>query len=168
MPTIYFISVLIHILSAIVWVGGMFFLILILIPVLRNPEYKSIFSTLFRRIGIRYRLIGWISLVLLIITGTINLAYRGYGLSDLQSGVIFQGTFGHILLQKLIIVALILIVSLIHDFWLGPRTSALIGKDPASLEAKRYRTLASWLGRVNFLMALIVVALAVMLVRGGL
>ena len=168
MPILYFISVLIHILSAIIWVGGMFFLILILIPVLRNPEYKSIFSTLFRRIGVRYRLIGWISLILLIVTGSVNLAYRGYGFSDLWTGLIFKGTFGHILLQKLIIVGLVLLLSVIHDFWLGPRTTALIRKDPTSPEAKQSRTIASWLGRINFIMALLVVALAVMLVRGGL
>ncbi len=168
MPIGYFISVLIHILSAVVWVGGMFFLVLILIPVLRKPEYQSIFSTLFRQVGVRYRLIGWVSLILLLVTGTINLAYRGYGFSDFFSGLIFRGTFGHILLQKLIFVGIILVLSIVHDFWIGPRTSALIRQDPVSPESMRYRRMASWLGRLNFIMAIIIVALAVMLVRGGL
>lgn len=145
----------------------MFFLILVLVPVLRSPEYESIFSKLFLKIGRRFRNVGWISLCLLVLTGIINLAFRGYGLSDLMSGAVFAGTFGHILLQKLIAVVLILLISLAHDFWIGPRALALIRQDPRSPESRKYRRMTAWLGRLNFILAILVVALAVILVRGG-
>jgi copper resistance protein D len=167
MHTLYIISVFIHILSAIVWVGGMFFLILVLIPVLREPEHKGIFSRLFSQIGTRFRTVGWVSLFLLIVTGTLNLAFRGYGISDLISGRIFEGRFGRILLEKLVIVALILLISVVHDFWIGPRASDLIRQDPQSPASRKFRGAAVMLGRINFILAVLVVLLAVMLVRGG-
>ncbi|NIP29346.1 MAG: DUF4149 domain-containing protein, partial [Candidatus Dadabacteria bacterium] len=104
---------------------------------------------------------------IMIVTGTINLGYRGFGVSDLLSGSLFLGTFGKILLQKLIVVAIILLLSILHDFWIGPLATSLIRKDPLSPKSTKYRRIASWLGRINFIMAIIVVALAVTLVRGG-
>jgi uncharacterized membrane protein len=168
MQTLYVISVFIHIVSAIIWIGGMFFLVLVLIPVLREPEFRSLFPSLFHRVGVRYRLIGWISLALLVLTGTFNLAYRGFGLDDLFSGQLFEGPFGRTLLMKLIMVALILVVSSVHDFWLGPAASALMGEDTLSPRGKSLRRSAIIMGRLNFVLSLLVVILAVFLVRGGL
>ncbi|MEQ9618403.1 MAG: CopD family protein [Deltaproteobacteria bacterium] len=167
MQILYLISVWLHIISSIIWVGGMFFLILVLIPVLRDPEYESIFSRLFLKIGQRFRNVGWISLCLLVLTGIINLAFRGYDFSDFLSGRIFVGTFGHVLLQKLVAVVLILLISIVHDFWIGPRAMALIRREPKSPESRKYRLITVWLGRLNFVLAILVVALAVVLVRGG-
>jgi putative copper export protein len=167
MQTLYVISVFIHILSATVWVGGMFFLILVLIPVLRKPELQGFFPAVFYQAGVRFRLVGWVSLILLIITGTINLACRGYGFSDLLTGRIFDGSFGRVLLQKLIIVGLVLLISIVHDFWIGPRASEIIREDPLSPRGKSFRRAAVMLGRLNFILALLVVLLAVLLVRGG-
>src|SRR3990167_5383061 len=167
MQTLYAVSVYLHIISATVWVGGMFFLILVLIPVLRKPEFRGLFPTLFYQAGVRFRLVGWISLVLLIITGTFNLSYRGFGFADLTTGRLFAGPFGHTLLVKLIAVGLILIVSAVHDFWLGPRATELIREDPLSPCGRRLRQAAVMMGRLNFILALLAVFLAVILVRGG-
>ena len=167
MQTLYLISVFIHILSATVWVGGMFFLILVLIPVLRKPELQGFFATVFYQAGVRFRLVGWASLILLIITGTLNLAYRGFNISDLLTGRIFERPFGRALLLKLIAVGLILLISVAHDFWIGPRASEIIREDPFSPSGKSLRRAAVMLGRLNFILALLVVLLAVLLVRGG-
>lgn len=167
MQTLYTISVFIHIISATVWVGGMFFLILILIPVLRKDEFRPIFPAVFHRAGVRFRVVGWASLILLILTGAFNLAYRGFGFSDLLSGRLFYGPFGRTLLMKLVLVALILVVSAVHDFWIGPKASALVREDPRSPRGIGMRRAAVMLGRLNFVLALLVVFLAVILVRGG-
>jgi putative copper resistance protein D len=167
MHTLYIISVYVHILSAAVWVGGMFFLILVLIPVLRKPELRESFPAVFYQAGVRFRLVGWVSLALLIVTGTFNLAFRGFTISDLLTGRIFEGSFGHTLLSKLIAVGLILIVSVIHDFWIGPKAGEIIREDPFSPRGRSLRRMAVMLGRLNFFLALLVVLLAVMLVRGG-
>lgn len=167
MQTLYITSVFLHIVSAIIWIGGMFFLILVLIPVLRKPEFRPLFPSLFHNVGLRYRLVGWISLALLIITGIFNLGYRGYGFGDLVSGRLFEGPFGRTLFMKLVTVALILMISAIHDFWLGPTAGALLREDPLSPRGLSMRRAAVMLGRLNFVLALLVVLLAVLLVRGG-
>ncbi len=166
MKILYLVSVFIHILSAIVWVGGMVFLVAILVPVLKNYEDKSLFSKLFHLVGVKFRLIGWISLLLLIITGIFNLDFRGYDMVDLWNGTLFKGTFGHVLMQKLIAVAVILVISILHDFWIGPKATKLATEKPFSPEHMRYRKMASWIGRINFLLGLMAVAMGIVLVRG--
>jgi copper resistance protein D len=52
------------------------------------------------------------------------------------------------------------------DFSLGPRASLAIARDPTSSEAQLLRRRASLLGRVNVVLALVLVAAGVMLVRG--
>ena len=167
MQTLYTFSVFIHIVSAIIWIGGMFFLILVLIPVLRKPEFSPLFPSLFHNIGIRYRLVGWVSLALLVMTGIFNLAYRGYSIGDLLSGRLFEGPFGRTLYMMLVTVALILVVSAVHDFALGPKAGVLLREDPNSPRGRSLRRAAVMLGRLNFVLALLVVFLAVVLVRGG-
>ena len=68
--------------------------------------------------------------------------------------------FGRTVVLKLAAFALVLMVSAVHDFVVGPRAAAAIERDAASPET------ASLLGRLNALLALALVAIAVALVRG--
>jgi putative copper resistance protein D len=162
----YLLSVWLHILAAATWLGGMLFLALVVVPSLRRPEYQSMAAPFVHRLGVRFRWLGWLCLGLLILSGTFNLIYRGYGWDDLWSGRLWQGPFGQALGIKLFLVAVILVLSAMHDFRIGPRATALWQANPASPEAKRWRRQASWIGRLNLILALVVVALAVILVRG--
>jgi hypothetical protein len=63
-------------------------------------------------------------------------------------------------------VALILAISAAHDFWLGPRATRAWQAAPASPQARRLRRQATWLARLNAVLALATVALGVLLVRG--
>jgi uncharacterized membrane protein len=166
MHAFYLFSVWLHILAAIVWIGGMAFLILVLVPAIRQPQYRGVFASLIHWTGLRFRLVGWVCMGLLLLTGTFNLAYRGFGWTDLWSGKLWQGSFGTILGAKLLLVAVILVASTVHDFSIGPRATSELQQAPASTEAVRLRRQATWLGRLNMLLALVVVALGVMLVRG--
>ncbi len=166
MRIFYILSVWLHILAAATWIGGMIFLALAVVPLLRRPEYGGIAASLVHWLGVRFRWIGWVCLGLLVLSGTFNLIYRGYGWDDIWSGRLWQGPFGQALGIKLFLVAVILIMSAVHDFRIGPRATALWQANPASPEAKRLRRQASWIGRLNLILALAVVALAVILVRG--
>lgn len=167
MRALYLMSVWLHILAAVTWIGGMLFLVLVLIPIIRRPEHRGIAAPLVHLTGVRFRQVGWASLGLLILSGIINLAYRGYGWDDLLNGTLVQGPFGRILGIKLFMVATILVVSAVHDFVVGPRASTVLRANPSSPDALRLRRRAGWLGRTNLILAAIVVALGVMLVRGG-
>ena len=168
MRGLYLLSVWLHILAAAVWIGGIVFLSLVLVPVSRNPDYRSVASSIIQGTGIRFRVVGWICLSVLILSGVFNLYYRGFGFIGFFRGLLGQGSFGTVLTIKLLLVSIILLISAIHDFLIGPKAMSLWQADPTSPEALRLRRLASLIGRANLILALLVVALGVVLVRGGL
>ncbi len=163
---LYLAAVWLHILSAVVWIGGAAFIALVLVPALRRPDFRGMAPALLRASALRFRAVGWISLSLLVVTGTAILVLRGLGPSTWLDGSIFAGRFGHTLAVKLSLVSIILALSGVHDFLLGPRAAAVILRDPESAEAAKARRLASWMGRLTLLLGLLVVAAAVVLVRG--
>ena len=162
MHTAYLVSVWLHLLAAMAWVGGMIFLVAVVVPLLRRPEMREHATELLRTTGNRFRTLGWIALTTLVVTGTFNILHRGFSFGQILSGDVFQGQWGRVLAHKLGMVAVILVMSAVHDFWIGP--TALRDPDPARRE--KFRKSASIFGRVNFALALAVVALAVTLVRG--
>ena len=66
---------------------------------------------------------------------------------------------------KLVLVLLVLLLSAVHDFAVGPRAAALKRADPDSVRARSLGRLASRIARANLLLTLAILALAVMLVR---
>jgi putative copper export protein len=165
MHTLYLISVWIHVLAATAWVGGMLFLVLVVVPWLRRGGRVDA-AIFLRETGRRFRNVGWACFGLLLVTGTFNLWVRGVRLADFTRVEWLSSPFGLTVLLKLGVFVLILTMSSVHDFSLGPQATLAIGRDPRSPEAEALRRRASLLGRVNLLLALIVVALGVMLVRG--
>jgi len=167
MKAFYLFSVCLHILAAATWLGGMLFFVIVLMPITRRAEYSGIAAELMQWLGIRFRWLGWICFGLLVLTGTLNLLYRGIAWATLEDARLWHGALGRILGVKLLLVAIILLASAYHDFFVGPRAAAVWQATPASPTARRLRLQARWLGRINLPLALIVVAFAVMLVRGG-
>lgn len=166
MHTLYLFSVWLHIIAAIVWIGGMVFLALVVVPVLRRPEHRRIMVALMSETGKRFRVVGWVCLGTLLLTGVANLTSHGVRWVDIGSGQFFVGDFGHTLGGKLVLVGLVLVLSVLHDFFIGPRATEVGRTAPGSADALRLRRQASWLGRINLLLALMIVVLAVVLVRG--
>ncbi len=74
---LYLLNVTVHVLAAVLWLGSMFFLALVGAPVLRRVEPPATRAALFRELGIRYRTLGWITLAVLLVTGVLNLQFRG-------------------------------------------------------------------------------------------
>lgn len=165
MHTLYLVSVWLHILAAMTWVGGMIFLVVVIVPMLRKPEMRERAGELFGVLGARFRVVGWIALGTLVLTGVFNTLQRGYRLEQLFSGAVFVGSWGHILELKLAFVWLVLVLGAIHDFWLGPRATRLLREGAPAPERERARRLASVLGRTTFAFSLAIVGLAVALVR---
>ena len=134
----------VHVLAAITWVGGMLFVALVLVPVMRAQTDAALRARLLHQVGVRFRTVGWAALVLLLATGLLNLWLWPYLLALPR----FQ--------WKLSLAALALVLSVVHDFVLGPRAGAP-GADPA------LRVRASWIARVNVVVVLIVVVLGLAL-----
>jgi len=157
----------IHLLCAIIWVGGMLFLGLVVVPATRGmppADRGALLSTL----GRRFRYVGWVVVLILIVTGIMNAHYHGVTIHSVTSGGLFESDFGKILTAKVIVVGLMLALSLVHDLVVGPAMSrALLSSDAAAIEAAAVlRRRTAVLARVSALLAVVVVALAVLLVRG--
>jgi copper resistance protein D len=140
MNSLYLASVWLHIVAAMAWVGGMIFLVSSVIP-LKKPEFTVAAAR-------RFRVVGWVSLAALVVTGVFNVMHRGYRLEHFFSGEVFIGGWGRTLALKLACVLFVIVLSLVHD-----------------LRAEKGGTFAKVSGRVTFMVSLAIVALATTLVR---
>jgi copper resistance protein D len=134
----------VHLLAVMTWVGGMLFIALVLVPVTRGLEDRALRTRLVQVSGRRFRAVGWIALGVIVASGLGNLALR----PELLWAPRFQAK------ATLVVVALIL--SAVHDFVLGPRA----GRPGAEASA---RVVASWMARLNVVVALAIVALGLAL-----
>ncbi len=134
----------IHVLAAVTWIGGMLFIALVLVPVTRRLDDAALRTRLIRDTGRRFRTVGWIALGLLVLTGIGNLWFYPIFLRSPR----FHAKLGFVLVA--------LVLSVVHDFVLGPRAGQP-GADPT------LRVRASWIARVNVLVALAIVALGLAL-----
>lgn len=163
--TLYWINVTLHVLAAFVWLGGTLFLGIVGAPVLRRVEPPELRAELFRRLGERFRTVGWAAVAILLATGVANLHFRGLLARDVLFDPAFWGTaYGRTLKWKLVAVGAILVVSAYHDLVVGPGASRLGSGTP---EARHARRQAAWLGRLAVMIGIVIVVLAVRLARGG-
>ncbi len=158
--TAYVVSVYLHILAAATWVGGIIFLVAVVVPSLRRAPNPA----LLREAVFRFRTVGWIAFAVLLATGLYNLHVRGIGWSELTDPAFRATSSGKALLVKLACFAVVIALQAVHDFSIGPR--ALAAMEQGSPEAQRLRKQAGWFGRINGLITLVIVFCAVVVVRG--
>lgn len=165
MHVLYLVSVWLHLLAVITWVGGMAFLVVVVVPFLRRGD-RAQAAALLRDTGKRFRTVGWICFAIVLVTGTYNLWARGVRFGSFLDADWRASPFGTAVLVKLSLFVAVLLLSAIHDFAIGPRASDELVRAPGSARGERLRRLASRMGRGNALLALALVAMGVILVRG--
>ena len=150
----------VHLIAAMVWIGGMAFLTLVASPSLRRSVSPEIQAMLYKDIGRRFKLVGWICIFVLIFTGPINIYHHIASHNMIYNGE--DGFHGYFVL-KLGLVLIMIVISLFHDFVLGPLLSERVRE---GLEPSRFlRLVVPWMGRVNLILGLIVVFLCLVLVQ---
>jgi uncharacterized membrane protein len=112
-----FLVMWVHLIAVVTWIGGLLFVPLVLKPALRGLTPESQQAQVLRRVGLRFRTIAWVSLITLILTGAFNMLYEG-GSARLES------TWGAVLMLKLLLVAIAVGLTLVHDFILDPYASS--------------------------------------------
>jgi uncharacterized membrane protein len=163
--SLYHLNVTVHVLAALFWLGGMFFLAAVGAPVLRNVEPPALRAQLFRALGERFRRVGWAAIAVLLVTGVLNLHFRGVLAARVLADAGFWGSpYGRALAWKLGAVTAMLIVQAVHDFAVGPAASRLMAGSPDALVARRR---AALLARASAILGIVVVIAAVRLARGG-
>jgi uncharacterized membrane protein len=161
----YHLVVTLHVLAALLWLGGMFFLGVVGAPVLRAIEPAALRQRLFHLLGVRFRTVGWVAIAVLLVTGTIMLRARGLMAWSgvLGSAAFWRTPIGVALAFKLASVVTMIVVSAVHDFLVGPAASRAAA---GSAEAVALRRRAALLARLNALVGLLLVVAATRLARG--
>ncbi|NGZ08015.1 MAG: hypothetical protein CV088_01335 [Nitrospira sp. LK70] len=152
--------VVLHILAAVTWIGGMMFLSLVLAPLVRGRKAVPEFVALFRSAALRFRPIVWVAIAVLLTTGPMLLSLRGVHVTN-------PASWPGIVTVKLMLVALLLFLTLLHDLVFGPqvsRVSAIPDSQRTPNDQVVFKT-ARWLPRLSLLAALAVVIAATMLAR---
>lgn len=164
MRELYLTSVTLHVLAALYWLGGMWFLALVAAPVLRRdlaPEQRAL---VFQKVGHRFRFQGWLALAVLLVTGVANMQLRGWLRPEVMGEAGFWASpLGHALAGKLGMVLVMFALAGIHDFLLGPLASPETPPD----RRQQLRRAAVWVARINAVAGLVLVYFAVRLARGG-
>lgn len=103
-----------HVMAAVVWIGGMLFLSLVAVPVLKPRSSGPTHAELFRSMARRFRLIVWMAIATLLTTGPVLLSLRGFSLLE-------PAQWPAVLSVKLGLVALLFTLTGTHDLLIGPR-----------------------------------------------
>lgn len=150
-------SLFLHIIAALFWIGGMLFMTIVVAPFLKTIEDPNERSRIYQVVGKGFRFWGWIAIIILVITGPLNLYLMGIPMGSLIDPSFHSTPYGKALAVKISFVILIVVTSLLHDFVFGPKARNSPG----------YSSFAKWLGRSNLFTAIIIVLFAVFLRLGG-
>ncbi|MCX5723623.1 MAG: DUF4149 domain-containing protein [Nitrospirae bacterium] len=149
-----------HLVAAISWIGGAIFLSVVLVPVLKRAPFASQKSLIFRAIARRFRSVVWGAIVTLLLTGPLLLHQRGIPVAD-------PAGWPMVLMAKLGLVTVLLLLTLTHDFILGPRVGRIL-QLPMENRARFDHALvlwSPWIARFSLLLTLAILFAAVLLVR---
>jgi copper resistance protein D len=149
-----------HLLAAVSWIGGTIFLSVVLVPVLRRAQFAPQKALLFRTTAIRFRVVVWGSIAILLLTGPMLLHERGIPIMN-PSG------WPTVLSIKLGLVAILLLITGAHDLIVGPRVGKIL-QIPVESRTRLDQAMVGWspwIARSTLLLTLAVLLAAVMLVR---
>ncbi len=156
--------VYIHVIAAITWLGGMLFLAMVMVPLARRDA--GVGFAMLRDAAKKFVPVAWASMAALTVTGG-YLAWTHWGI---RPGAFFggEGHFVQFLQMKTGLFVIVILASIAHDFWLGPMMMDRLEAARSSgspLPTGPARLFVQWAARVNLLLVLAVVALAVVMTR---
>ena len=160
----YQVLVLIHVIGAITWLGGMLFLLMVMVPLARRDAGVG-FGSL-RAAAEKFVPIAWASKVVLAGSG----AYLAWTYWNVRPETFLTGDthFLSYLQMKTGVFVIVIILSLLHDFWLGPRMMDRLDAARSSgspLPTGLGRLFVQWVARINLLLVIWIVAYAVWMTR---
>ena len=151
-----------HVTAAVVWIGGNLILAMVIVPYFKKSVAPVERIRILTRIGKQFEPIVWICVMILFFSGLFNV-FRAIG-GDTEAIKLFMRTLG----IKLILFLILVILTWIHGFIMGPRLrQAVEALDPGTQELpeeidKMRRSMAivsSLMGVVSLLVLLAAVAL---------
>ena len=122
MPT--YVVTWIHLLAAMTFIGGWMFVQLVVRPSLtegkaKSPSMESL--EIVRKVGQRFKMVGWVSLMALIFTGASQLL-------DESGSARIETSWGLIMMLKLFVFAIVGGLIFVHDLIIDPYGASVNGK----------------------------------------
>ncbi len=152
----------IHIVAVTVWLGPQFFLFVAAVPAVRVIEDAEVRLRVMRVIVNRFGWLVWAAMAVIVLSGVSNLFQEQSDTAlDLSSSDL---RYFHIFTTKMVLVGLIVILTALHTFVIGPRQLRLqeeMGSDSA--EVARLRRLSIVISGVALLASVAVVYVAALL-----
>ena len=156
--------VFLHVISAITWLGGMLFLLMVMIPLARRDAGVG-FGVL-RSAAEKFVPVAWAAKVVLAGSG----AYLAWEYWNVRPETFFTGDthFLSYLQRKTGLFVIVVLLSLAHDFWLGPRMMDRLEAARSTgspLPTGPSRLFVQWAARINLVLVIWVVVFAVWMTR---
>ncbi|MGB0911730.1 MAG: CopD family protein [Nitrospirales bacterium] len=150
----------IHLIAAIFWVGGMLFLSLVAVPLLKESADPAQAQRWFLPLARRFRTFVWVAITILILSGA-------WLLPQHVSDFLPLSEWPAMVVIKLLLVLLLIVISVGHDRIMGPKVRSI--KQKVTAEWTRVDhvivTFAPWIGRMTMILGLIIVLAGAILVR---
>ena len=130
---------IVHLLSASVWVGGTVVLVFVGVPAIRKLEGEAR-ATAMKALGRRWRPLGWSAMGIAILSGLwLTEIHGGFNSAALSTD------FDRTLILKSVLVVLLCIGALIHDYVLGPRLQReMRAGEPQAPVTRRRLIMVGW------------------------
>jgi uncharacterized membrane protein len=153
-----------HLLAVVVWIGGLLFQVLVVLPALKRLPVSAEWLQFYVRLERYFRRIMWPAVGIALFTGLYNVLNILYAASLAGSRV--PTAFVRLLSLKLLLVTLILVLQGIQRLVVQPRTVAALAHPPAEpMELSRQFLL---LQRFSSLLSLLIVSAAIVVMLLGL
>ena len=154
----------IHITSAAIWVGGSLFIGVVFAPILKKmsmPVEERI--QLMVQVGRRFNKLALPALFILIATGM----YQAHLVLQ-KSDILYETSYGHVLIIKIILVAALVILYAIHVRIIRKDVEdKIIAKEMPQEQLQKLRKKIIILGEVTVVLSIIILFLASVLNAGG-
>ena len=154
----------VHITSAAIWVGGSLFIGVVFAPILKKmsmPVEERI--QLMVQVGRRFNKLALPALFILIATGI----YQAHLVLQ-KSDILYETSYGHVLIIKMILVAALLVLYAVHVRIIRKDVeNKIIAKEMPQEQLQKLRKKIIILGEVTVVLSVIILFLAAVLNAGG-
>ena len=154
----------VHITSAAIWVGGSLFIGVVFAPILKKmsmPVEERI--QLMVQVGRRFNKLALPALFILIATGI----YQAHLVLQ-KSDILYETSYGHVLIIKMILVAALLVLYAVHVRIIRKDVEdKIIAKEMPQEQLQKLRKKIIILGEVTVVLSIIILFLAAVLNAGG-
>lgn len=141
-----------HLLATVIWIGGIFMVLWVILPSARNSLEASAIGGLMKEITRKFTPLANLSILVMVVTGVILAVYAEkfagfFNVSNIWNGILF---FKHV------IVALMILIHFYRGLVLAPRIGKLSAQSAGSTEISRLQKLSLNLVKTNMVLGIIV------------